>query len=210
MQHAEQGGPMSPSRLLAAVVLLAPALSLAAKEKDDDEGSCTSFAEVSSNVWAYAGPIVKKAALAGGPASATAAQVASAVEQGIKQWNTLLAGNSWARIGPRSLEFGKPEKGNVVGVTERLFVSPMPAFRPVAVEVKKVDGDGRVRVVVCKVPEKGPAQVVRAFDFDDGDKDGKVEKVAIPDAAGHLIKVVLHGKKAVRSVKYEVSATVAD
>jgi hypothetical protein len=193
--------------LLAVLLLLAPAASSAAK--DDDEGSCTSFSEVTSEVWAYAGPILKKAALAGGPASATAAEVASAFEQGIKQWNTLLAGNSWARIGPRSLEFGKTEKGNVVGVTERLFVSPMPAFRPMHVEVKKTGGNGRVRVVVCAAAERGPARVVRAFDLDDGVKDGAVERVAIPDAPGHVIKVVLHGKQLVKSVQYEVRATQA-
>jgi hypothetical protein len=51
--------------------------------------------------------------------------------------------------------------------------------------------------------------VVRAFDLDDGVKDGAVERVAIPDAPGHVIKVVLHGKQLVKSVQYEVRATQA-
>lgn len=192
------------------LVALCPSLSLAGndkREKDDDEGSCTSAAEVTSDVWAYAGPALKKAAVAGGPQTATLAQMAAALEQGIKQWNTLLAGNGWARIGPRAIEFEKAEKGTVQGITERLFVSPMPAFRPVTVEITKLDGKGRVRAVVCKAPEKGRAQVVRAFDIDDDTKDGTVEKVEIPDAVGHVIKIVFHGKNATRSIQYTVKAS---
>jgi hypothetical protein len=63
---------------------------------------------------------------------------------------------------------------------------------------------------VCKVPEKGKAVVVRAFDFDDDTKDGRVETVAIPDAANHLVKVVIHGKNVTHSIQYEVTATQAN
>lgn len=189
------------SLIICAVLSLFAGDALAGKK-----GSCHSAASITSDVWKYAGPILTTVLDNAGPQAATAAQIMRATDKAIRAWNKLVAGNGWAKIGPRRLDFNERHQGTLVGVTERVFVSAVPAFKPVTIDFYKRGGKGRVKVVVCKVDRKNRAHQVAAFEVDKTTKDGKVRSIKIADAPDHVIKVVLHGKNAVRKLQYAVKA----
>jgi len=176
----------------------------------DDDGSCTTAANTGAKVWKVAGPVVKNSLSSSGPAGATAAQVAGFVEKGIKLWNNIAGDDTWAKIGPRRLDFDKSfEEGTLVGSTERLFLSSIPATNPVTVDIHKLDFDGEVKVVVCKIPEKGKAVHVKTFTIDKDTPNGKVKSIDIDDAKGNVIAVAFHGKSVAKKLKYKVRAKMS-
>lgn len=172
-----------------------------------DDGSCATAASTGAKIWDKAGPLVKQALTTSGPVGATAAQVATWVERGIQLWNLIVADDSWAKIGPRRLDFERSfDEGTLIGPTERLFLTGIPATNPTTVDFNKVDFDGEVSVTVCKVPEKGQPIHVTTFTVDKSTKVGNVRSVEIPDAKGHVIAVALHGKSLAKKLKYKVRA----
>jgi hypothetical protein len=130
------------------------------------------------------------------------------IEKGIKSWNKIVGDKSWAKIGPRRLDFEEWNNGTLIGSTERLFLSGIPAVNPVVVDFHKLDGEGKVTVVVCRDPEKGKTREVATFTIDSKTKKGKVRSIKIPNAKGHVISVVLHGKSFSKKLKYKVRATM--
>lgn len=190
--------------LLAALAV--PAAVLAAPSVAHAGDSCTTVANVSSKVWKKTPPAVKTAIASSGPFGATAIKAIKLVDQGIKIWNALAKDTSWARIGARALNFGAWNEGRVIGSTERMFVSPIPAVNPVQIDFHKLGNDGKVKVVICKIPEKGKAKVVKSFTVEAGASKGLVKSVKINNAKGNIISVVLHGKSVSKSLKYKVRA----
>lgn len=184
---------------------LAVTLVLGASPAHADEGSCATAASTGAKVWDKAGPLVKKALTTSGPVGATAAQVATWVERGIQLWNLIVADDSWAKIGPRRLDFEKSfDEGTLIGPTERLFLTGIPATNPSTVDFNKVDFDGEVSVTVCKIPEKGAPIHVSTFTVDKDTKVGPVRSIDIPNAKGFVIAVALHGKSLAKKLKYKV------
>ena len=188
-----------------ALVLVFLATPAVAKKKKS-KGSCASAAQVTSDVWKYGGPIVTEALKAAGPAGVTVSEALKAAAKGVKAWNKLVGKKSWATIGPRQLSFGKWQKGRVVGTTERVFISPIPALRPVTVEFHKLEGKGEVRVVVCTKSKGKKAKRVKAFKVGAKTAKGKVQAIKIKNAKEQVIKVVIHGKKMLKSIRYKVRA----
>lgn len=172
-----------------------------------DEGACDTVADVGSKVWNVAGPAVKAALSKAGPHGATAATALKLIEEGIQLWNKI-SGDGWAKVGPRRLDFGQWSEGTIIGSTERLFLSGIPAVNPVTVDFHKLDHDGEVKVVVCKLPEKGKAILVKSFMVEPGAQNGKIATVEISAAKGHIITVALHGKSVAKSLKYKVRASM--
>jgi hypothetical protein len=188
----------------AAVVILSLATPSSARA---EEGACATAASTGAKIWEKAGPLVKSALATAGPTGATAAQVARYVERGIELWNLIVGDESWAKIGPRRLDFEKSfDEGTLIGPSERLFLTGVPATNPVTVDFNKVDFDGEASVTVCKVPEKGPAIHVTTFTVDKATKVGNVRSIAIADAKGYVISVALHGKSLAKKLKYKVRA----
>lgn len=169
-------------------------------------GSCSTVADTGSKVWKHTGPTVRAAMTSSGPFGATAAKALKLVQDGIKVWNKLAGDKSWAKIGPRRMDYGEWNTGTLIGPTERMFISGIPAVNPVKLEFHKLDFDGEVRVVVCKVPEKGKAQELRTFTVNSKTKKGLVKSFTLNQAKGHLITVVLHGKSVAKKLKYKVRA----
>lgn len=174
-----------------------------------DDGSCTTAADAGSKVWKVAGPMVKGALTSAGPFGATAAEAAGFIEKGIKLWNQIAGDDTWAKIGPRRLDFDKWEEGTLVGATERLFVSSFPATNPVTIDFHKLDNEGEVKVVMCKVPEQGKAVHVKTFTVDKDTKVGLVHSVDVQGGKGHIITVALHGKSVAKSLNYKVRAKLS-
>ncbi len=104
------------------------------------------------------------------------------------------------------MDFEAWNKGTLFGSTERMFISGIPAVNPVEVDFHKLDHAGKVKVVVCKVPEKGKPVAVKSFTVDPDAKKGKIKTVRIDDAKGNIITVVLHGKSFSNKLQYKVRA----
>jgi hypothetical protein len=177
-------------------------LSLTATSAAAD--SCTTVANTSSKVWNKTPGVVKQAIAATGPFGATAIKAVKLIEEGVKIWNKLAKDDSWAKIGPRRLDFDKWHDGTLIGPTERMFISGIPAVNPVQIDFHKLDHDGEVKVVVCKVPEKGKAEVLKSFTVEPKAKKGEIKSFRVDDAKGKIITVVLHGKSVAKKLEYKV------
>lgn len=70
-------------------------------------------------------------------------------------WNQLVGRDSWATIGPRQIQFGVPENGNLVVPGDRKFISTMPMMSMgnarLNVDLAESDGRARVNMRVCHV-----------------------------------------------------------
>ncbi len=193
---------MSSSLALAGVVTLAaPRIAMAGTD-----GSCQTAANLGSKVWNETPDMVKNAVSSSGPFGATAMNAAKLIDKGIKIWNALAKDKSWAKIGPRRMDFGEWNQGHLLGFTERMFISGIPSPNPVKFDFHKTGHDGEVKVVVCKVPKQGPAKVVKSFTVPADSPEGKVKSFTIDNAKGHVITVVLHGKSLSRSLSYKLRA----
>lgn len=168
--------------------------------------SCSTVADVSSKVWNETPGIVKNAIASAGPFGASAMKAAKLIDEGVKIWNKLANDKSWAKIGPRRMDFDEWNTGTLIGPTERMFISGIPALNPVKIDFHKLDYDGKVDVVVCRVPEKGKPKAIKSFTVGAGAANGKVKSFTIDDAKGDIITVVLHGKSVAKKLKYKVRA----
>lgn len=186
----------------AAAVCVAAVLAPRAAYAD----SCTTVANTSAKVWDKTPGIVKQAIASSGPFGATVIKAIKLIDEGVKIWNKLAKDDSWARIGPRRMDFDAWHTGTLIGPTERMFISGIPAVNPVKIDFHKLDHDGKVHVVVCKVPEKGKATVVNSFTVEAGAKKGLVKSITIDHAKGKIITVVLHGKSVAKKLEYKVRA----
>ena len=185
---------------LAAGVWLAPLAASAS------EGSCATVADVSSKVWDETPPLVKNALATSGPFGASAIKAIKMIDKGIQIWNKLSGDESWSKIGPRRLDFDEWSTGTLIGPTERMFLSGIPAVNPVRVDFHKLDFGGKVTVVICRVPEKGKPTPVKTFTVAPDAPPGKIKSVTIDNAKGKIISVVLHGKSVGKKLKYKVRA----
>ncbi|MGH1342893.1 MAG: hypothetical protein ACRBN8_15125 [Nannocystales bacterium] len=186
--------------------LLSGAFVLATPSQAHAADSCKTAADVSSKVWKETPGVVKTAIAKSGPFGATAIQALKLIDEGVKIWNKLSGDKSWKTIGPRRIDFEKWNKGTLLGPTERMFISGIPAVNPVEIDFHKLDHGGKVKVVVCKVPNKGKAVAVKSFEVAPDARKGKIKTVRIDDAKGHIITVVLHGKSVTNKLKYKVRA----
>ncbi len=192
--------------LILGLSTLAGAYAFATPDSAKAADSCTTVANVSSKVWKKTPGVVKTAISKSGPFGATAMETIKLIDEGIKIWNKLAGDKSFLKVGPRALTFEEWNKGTVFGSTERMFISTIPAVNPVEIDFHKLDHDGKLKVVVCKVPEKGKPTAVKSFEVAPGAPKGKVKTVRINDAKGYVITVVLHGKSVTNKLQYKVRA----
>ena len=193
---------LRPLALMAA--LAGPVAVLAAPSTAHAADSCKTVAGVGSKVWEETPPVVKNAIASSGPFGATAIKAIKLLDEGVKIWNKIVKDTSVAKIGARAMGYGEWNNGTLIGSTERMFVTPMPAINPVQIDFHKLGHDGKVKVVVCQVPEKGAAKAVRSFTVEAGAPNGLVKSIKLNKAKGHVITVVLHGKSVTKSLKYKV------
>jgi hypothetical protein len=190
---------LAPMGLAIGLVALTPSTAHA---KD----SCTTVANTSAKVWNNTPKVVKDAIASSGPYGATAIKAIKLIAEGVKIWNKLANDDSWAKIGPRRMDFDAWHTGTLIGPTERMFISGIPAVNPIEIDFHKLDHAGKVHVVVCRIPEKGKAKVIKSFDVKAGAKKGLVKSITVDDAKGDIISVVLHGKSVAKKLEYKVRA----
>lgn len=189
----------------AALAVLTPGTAKAANLGGDD-GSCQTAANLGSKVWSETPGFVKEAVSSSGPFGATAISAIRMIDKGVQIWNKLANDKSWAKIGPRRMDFNEWNQGHLIGFTERMFLSGIPAPNPVKFDFHKTGHDGEVKVVVCRIPKKGPPIVVKSFTVPANAPEGKIKSFTINKAKGHVISVVLHGKSLSRSLNYKLRA----
>ena len=123
----------------------------------------------------------------------------------VKFWNDM-AGNSWAKIGPRHFEFANTTKGTIQSVGKRTWVSAAPAGSDsVSVTIKKTDGKGSVRYNICTMDPKTKKPVRVGFgEFDKGDGTESQTKT-IKGASRKFVFVELVGENVTRSFSYDLT-----
>jgi hypothetical protein len=194
--------------------------------------NCKSPAQIVSNIWKKwgdtiiaVGCVAKSAAAtsAAAPVTGGASLVATAtlsatcikntqkykeaIEKMVSLFNDL-ADNGPATLGPRRIEFGNLQTGVLLGPMDRTFVSVYPMDKDsVTFRIKKIEGESKVEVVICKINTEGSVTNLSVFETDDNDPDGKEYVKTVTGVSNHLVQIRLNGKSAVKKFKYQFRAT---
>ena len=157
-------------------------------------GECGSVASVTSDLWDKYGKL------------ASNLPYAEKVDEMIKFWNSM-AGNSWAKIGPRRLDYGTNLDGTVVGPTTRVFVAETPTNTDkVEIKLNKLDGKAKTSVTVCKVDKSGRKTKLWDFTADNGNYT-KTWTKTLSGVKDELVTVNIVGHSATNKFKYTLRAT---
>lgn len=193
---------------------------------------CEGFAQILTDVWKKwgetiikVGCVVKAAAttsaaapLTGGASVAAtitlsstciknAAKYKEAAEAMVRLFNQL-ADNGQATLGPRRIEFGSPQSGTLIGPSNRTFVSVYPMDKnSVSFKVKKLEGDGKVEVVICRIDGESKLTNLAVFNFTGDEKDGTEIVKTVSGVENNLVQIRLNGQSAVKKFKYQFIAT---
>ena len=212
-------------------ILLALALNTTAAPTVNAQ-NCKSPAQIVTNIWKKwgdtiiaVGCVVKSAAAtsAAAPVTGGASIVATAtlsaqcirntqkykeaIEKMVSLFNDL-ADNGPATLGPRRIEFGDLQTGVLVGPMDRTFVSVYPMDKDsVTFRVKKVEGESKVEVVICKIDTQGTVTNLSVFETGENDPDGKEYTKTVTGVSNHLVQIRLNGKSAIKKFKYQFRAT---
>ena len=181
--------------------------------------SCESTSSVITDLWKQYGELAKKVGCtAAGIATSNPAIVVECVEKlnkaeevlknMISYWNKM-AGNSWAKLGHRSLTVGSSETGTIVGPGDRTFMTPVPlSYDTVKLTLEETDGKGETYVEVCLNNGSGKCTKVKSTTFNE-DKAGKSGhgkiEVNIDNAKGKYLVVLLNGKSVTNKFEYKIS-----
>lgn len=220
---------MKKKIMIVAVMMLS---ITAAAEPAAQAQNCKSPAQIVNNIWKKwgdtiiaVGCVAKSAAAtsAAAPVTGGASLVATATlsaqcirntqkyKESIEKMVTLfndLADNGPATLGPRRIEFGNLQTGVLIGPVDRTFVSVYPMDKDsVTFNLKKVEGDSRVEVVICKIDTQGTVTNLAVFETDDKDADGKEYIKTVTGVSNHLVQIRLNGKSAIKKFKYQFKAT---
>lgn len=156
-------------------------------------GTCGSVASVSSDLFKEYNKI------------ASSIPYSDKVDKMIKFWNSM-AGNSWAKIGPRRLDYGKTHNGTVTGPTSRVFIAETPSNKKHAdVTIKKLDGKAKTSITVCKVDSSGNQQKVWDFTVQNGNGTETFTRT-VKGLEGKILTVHINGHSATNKFKYSVKA----
>lgn len=193
---------------------------------------CESFAQIFTDVWKKWGETIIKvgcvakavattsaaAPVTGGTSiaatvtlSATciknAAKYKEAAEAMVIAFNAL-ADNGQATLGPRRIEFGNPQSGTLIGPSNRTFVSVYPMDKnSVSFKVKKLEGESKVEVVICKIDGDNKLTNLAVFNFTGDEKDGTEIVKTVSGVENSLVQIRLNGQSAVKRFKYQFTAT---
>ncbi|MDQ3821524.1 MAG: hypothetical protein M3362_28120, partial [Acidobacteriota bacterium] len=117
--------------------------------------------------------------------------------------------NSWATLGPRQMEFGSTQEGNLIGPGDRVFLSPAPLDKDsLTVRIKKLGGRARTVVVICKINDNNTQTKLDEFEFAEGDGNtGQEVTKTVYGVQNHLVQVHLDAKTATREFHYSFYAS---
>ena len=116
---------------------------------------------------------------------------------------------SWAKIGPRRLDFGKYNEGRIVSTGGRMYISAVPSNKTsLTIDIKELDGKGKVSYVVCKVDRNGRYTKLKTGWINEinSQKSNKREtrRHTLTNVQGYLITVHVDGKSVGNTFQYKV------
>jgi hypothetical protein len=126
-------------------------------------------------------------------------------------WNSQVAKNAWATIGPRRLTLNTNLDGTLVATTGRQFVSfPMESDN-LTITTSERDGRAKTSLVVCKhFPDGKWSELSTRWFNDTNDQqrnDNEVEKVVLTGVKGYEISIHLDAKSVANTFAYTVRAS---
>ncbi|MCB9558477.1 MAG: hypothetical protein H6707_20340 [Deltaproteobacteria bacterium] len=191
------------------VAVVAGALGFALPARAETECGTHTY-KVASDIYQQLDKVLKSAGCASMPQCATVAKVNTVVKNMVKFWNWA-AQNSWAKIGPRRLDFNTALTGRIVSTGGRLFVSAHPAIKDtVKITIQEIDGKGKTGVAICKTARGGKVIKVANVMFNPNDKakGNKRERkeVLVNGARSHVISVHFDGKSVGNTLQYTLHA----
>ncbi|WP_026231848.1 hypothetical protein [Neolewinella persica] len=116
---------------------------------------------------------------------------------------------SWATIGPRRLDFGSYDEGTIVSTGGRMYISAVPSNKnTLTIDIKELDGKGKVSYVVCKVDRNGRYTNLKTGWINEinSQKSNKRETRShtLTNVQGYLITVHFDGKSVGNTFQYKV------
>jgi len=137
-----------------------------------------------------------------------AEKYAEAAEAMVKFFNANADNGRWT-IGPRRIEWGKPQTGAVVSTFSRVFISAAPIDKDsVTIKIKKIDGKAQADVIICKVDEKGKTTKLAQVEFDKGDdNEGQEITKTVTGVKGHLVQVRIDADSVVKKFEYKLTVS---
>ncbi|MFK8161367.1 MAG: hypothetical protein AB8H12_02795, partial [Lewinella sp.] len=115
----------------------------------------------------------------------------------------------WSTIGPRRLDFGSYHNGRIVSTGGRMYISAVPANKnTMTIDIKELDGKGKVSYVVCKVDRNGRYTKLKTGWINEinSQKSNKREtrRHTLNNVQGYLITVHFDGKSVGNTFQYKV------
>jgi microsomal dipeptidase-like Zn-dependent dipeptidase len=106
---------------------------------------------------------------------------------------------------PARLRFSA-QKGKLTSTLGRTWIDPEPyELDEVEVELRKVDGKGKVSVEVCAHTADGVSRSIWSREIDNGkDNIGQTWRPTIPRVKGAILSVTIDGKSVANSFEYEL------
>jgi len=190
---------------------------------------CKSAPQMASDLWDAYGEEVKKIGCIGHPLGVMLPEEAMHIIRScvidvgkheriaktvIKGWNDWVD-NSWATLGPRTIQPGKSRGGTLRLGAERYFLTPGPLpVDAVQVEVEKLKFRARTDVTVCAFPPPGPRHGVEgkevwSFRIGKGTSNkGRVWSRRLEGVKGKVLAIHLNSRAAGKALKYRVSLPI--
>lgn len=122
----------------------------------------------------------------------------------LQGWDAI-AQNSFATIGPRSLDFNGVESGVIMGQTNRTFITP-PSFKnSITITIHKTDGKARTGVTICTTTRNGQQNQIVSHTFPNGN-NAMTESFTIPNAKGKVISINMRNYSVGNKFHYSIDA----
>ncbi len=117
--------------------------------------------------------------------------------------------NAWSTIGPRRLDFGTYHEGRIVSTGGRMYVSAIPSNKnTLTLDIKELDGKGKVSYVICKVDRKGRYTKLKTGWINEINSQksnkGETRRHNISGVKGYLISVHFDGKSVGNTFQYKI------
>ena len=74
-------------------------------------------------------------------------------------------------------------------------------------KVKKIEGDGKVEAVICRIDADNNITNLAVFNFTGDEKDGTEIVRTVTGVENQLVQIRLNGQSAVKKFKYQFIAT---
>jgi hypothetical protein len=186
---------------------------------------CQPAHKIVGEIWEAYGPAITQAGVVIGSAAGQPALMAALVAAGevaaevtkdmVSFWNSKIASNSWATIGPRRLDFGTKLEGKLLSTGGRYFICPeLSRHETIRIEVWEEKGKAKTEVSFHLMnPKTGECRDEGNYLFNDNNDEKKNERQhvskTISNALGFLPIVHLDAKSVANSFEYTVRLTAA-